>query len=810
MFISWNWLNRHVDLSGLDPHEVGQLFTLKVAELDGIQDIGSGLESMRTVRIDSVEPIEGAKKLSRVMVDDGDGQRQIVCGAPNVRDAVGQTAILAPPGAVMPDGLEIREAEIRGVASAGMLASQKELGLSDEHAGIWLPSGVEPGLSLCDAIPVQDVVWEVDNKAITHRPDLWGHYGIAREVAVLTGRTLKPLTSRVELGSDERVVVSVEDFVRCPRYTALVIEGVEVKSSPQWLQALLRATGVRPISNVVDLTNFVMLDLGNPTHAFDTRFLATDSSDRIAMHVRTADDGETLQTLDGDIRKLTDEDLLICDAEKPVALAGIMGGANSEIRQDTTSVLLEAATFQSRTVRRTSARLGLRTDSSARFEKTLDPYLPESVAHHFCAELQKLCPSARVVTPLVDVARALPEPAPIRLDPALVSSRLGIDVSVGHIRETLVQLGFRVHDRSDGCLMVHVPSWRATKDVSIVEDLIEEIGRLVGYSNIPPQAPRVVVQAPELPLAKLQERRCRRYLSFGAGLHEVMSYGFTWRPMLERLNADISGRIEMDNTISAELDRMRRYLVPNLLNFAEKNARYESDFGLYEIGRVFRPVAPGVLPEQPRMAGGILVRRTDDIESLFRQARGIVEGLLEALGRPSLLLEPMVPADIALRGAWVHPVRSAQFVIHEGGQRIEVGYLSLLHPRARDIIDTGKSTVAVFEVDLDRILGLMAGPPKYEPLPRYPASTFDVSFEVAAETPSALLEAAIVEGAASEWLKACDLFGNYHLGDGKKSVSFHLKFRRTDGTLTDDQVHEVVDRLVAHLSTVHGAVLRGG
>ncbi|MEC8025402.1 MAG: phenylalanine--tRNA ligase subunit beta, partial [Myxococcota bacterium] len=236
MFISWNWLNRHVDLSGLDPHEVGQLFTLKVAELDGIHDIGEGLEAIRTVRIESVEPVEGAKKLSRVVVFDGEGERQIVCGAPNVRAAQGRVAVLAPPGATLPNGLEIREAEIRGIASAGMLASQKELGLSDEHAGIWLLNGIEPGMSLPDAIPVQDVVWEVDNKAITHRPDLWGHYGIAREVAVLTERSLRPLEPRVTLGHEERVTVSVQDLVRCPRYTALLIEDVDVKPSPEWLQ----------------------------------------------------------------------------------------------------------------------------------------------------------------------------------------------------------------------------------------------------------------------------------------------------------------------------------------------------------------------------------------------------------------------------------------------------------------------------------------------------------------------------------------------------------------------------------------------
>ncbi|HIA03520.1 MAG TPA: phenylalanine--tRNA ligase subunit beta, partial [Myxococcales bacterium] len=397
-----------------------------MAELDDIFQFGSGLDAMRAVRVKEVTRVEGSDKLTQVTLQDGDNTTTVVCGAPNAMDAAGHIAVLAPPGAVFFDGIEIRVAEVRGVRSEGMLASERELGLSDEHSGIMLlGDDAHAGQSLLDAIPLSDWIFELDNKAITHRPDLWGHHGIAREIALLTGRPLRPLDPQVTYGSESRVTATVDDPERCPRYLCAYFTGVKVGPSPEWLKCLLRAAGVRPISNVVDLTNFVMMDTGNPLHAFDARFVAGSR-----IHVRPATDGEVIRTLDGQDRNCNNETLLICDAEKPIALAGIMGGENSEIRDDTAEIILEAANFQAGNIRRTSVRLGLRSDSSARFEKSLDPVTAEIAARHFTSLLLELVDGCRVVSPLVDEVAPFPEKTVISLDPKSVAARLGMEVPV--------------------------------------------------------------------------------------------------------------------------------------------------------------------------------------------------------------------------------------------------------------------------------------------------------------------------------------------------------------------------------------------
>ena len=812
MFISWNWLNRHVDLSGLDPREVGHLFTLHVAELDGIEPVGQHLADMRTVRIESVAPVEGSDKLTHVVVEDGDRSYSVVCGAPNARDAVGRVAVLAPAGSTLPDGKAIGRATIRGVDSEGMLASEKELGLGDEHAGIWLlGEEVEPGRSLPEAVPVADWVWEVDNKSITHRPDLWGHYGIAREVALLTDRALRPLEPKVTFGSQDRLSARVDEPDLCPRYTCAYFTGVTIAPSPEWLRALLRATGVRPISNVVDLTNFVMMDAGNPLHAFDARFVANNE-----IIVRRAADGEIMRTLDGQDRPCTSETLLICDAERPVALAGVMGGENSEIRDDTAEVILESANFDPRNVRRTSARLGLRTESSARFEKALDPANAALAARCFAHLMVELIDGCRAVSPLIDIAAPTPPPTVIALDPAAVSTRLGVHVPVERTRKVLTGLGFGVEGAGQ-VMSVTVPTWRATKDVAIEEDLIEEVGRIHGYQNIPPKAPRVAVQSPRLSAAKAQERAVRAHLSHGWGMHETMSYAFTWRPMLEKLGADLGGRLEMANAISAELDLMRRSLVPNLLNFAERNARYFGDFGLYEIGRVFTPV-PGSLPNQNRWVGIVIAHSAASLapargelteEKQWREARGVAESLLVALGvhpdSARASFSRPTADEIGFRSAWIHPARST--ILRCDGEA--AGYVTLLHPVARRAIDVS-APVSLIEIDLDTVLAGGAPDRRYAPLSRYPAIGFDVSFEVANEVTTEQVGAAIREGIDSELLRSCQLFFNYHLENGAKSVSFHLEFRADDRSLEDTEVHTLTDHMIAEVTKRLGATLRGG
>ena len=811
MLISWNWLNRHVDLSGLDPRATGELFTLHVAELDGVHEIGAGLEDLRAVLVEAVEPHPGSEKLTLVSVADGDARQTLVCGAPNAREALGKVVVLAGAGATLPDGTVMGSATIRGVKSEGMLLSERELGLSDDHSGILiLGSGTTPGQRFIDAAPVHDWVWEVDNKAITHRPDLWGHHGIAREVALLVERDLRPLDPQVEWGTEDLVSAEIRDLDLCPRYVCAYFRGVAVTTSPEWLRCLLRATGVRPISNVVDLTNFVMMDVGEPMHAFDARFVAGHQ-----IIVRRAEEGEIARTLDGQDRICNGETLLICDASGPVAIAGVMGGENSEIRNDTTEVILEAANFHPGNIRRTSVRLGLRTESSARFEKSLDPVAAGVAARHFAKLMVDLIPSCTVASPMVDVGAELAEPPVLELDPALVSERLGVDVAPERTRDVLERLGFGVEVAHDsGLLRVSVPSWRATKDIAIPEDLIEEIGRMHGYANIPPEPPRVAISAPRLSKAKAQERAIRRYLSDACGMYEVLSYAFTQRPMLEKLGADLGGRLEMANTISAELDRMRRSLVPNLLTFGERNSRNYRSYGLYEIGRVFHPRAPGELPDQPRHAGFLLVHDPKEVaaqkgeldgERQYRLLRGIAEGLLTAIRAPQPGFRRSAADEIDFRETWVHPARSATILAGD----VAVGLLTLLHPRARQALDL-PGPASLLELDLDAALTAGQADWSFASVPRFPAIGFDVSFDVAETVTAAELEAAIRAGLATELLRSCELFANYHLGDGRKSVSFRMEFRSDDRSLEDTEVHERTDAMIAHVSEALGATLRGG
>jgi phenylalanyl-tRNA synthetase beta chain len=800
MLISWNWLNRHVDLSELDPRTVGEEFTLKVAELDAITEIGAGLEAMRTVRIEEVSPVEGADKLTKVRVRDGKEDLELVCGAPNVRDAVGRIAVLCPEGSTLPNGLEIKRAVIRGVESRGMLASEQELGLSEHHDGILLLGDeIEAGQSFPEAVPVHDWVFEVDNKAITHRPDLWGHYGIAREIAILTDRPLQRLDPKPEYTREGRVLVDVAVPTLCPRYLCAYFSDVKIAPSPEWLQCLLRATGVQAISNVVDLTNFVMMDVGNPLHAFDARDVAQST-----ITVRLASEGETITTLDGQERACTSQDLLICDATQPIALAGVMGGANSEIRSDTGNVILEAANFDSGTIRRTSSRTGLRTDSSARFEKALDPEMAGLAARHF-TQLMLDVVGCSVASRLSDTYEPPPTTAPIRLHPDTVTERLGIKISIGVIRQTLMKLGFKVQDRSTGELLVEVPSWRATGDIAITEDLIEEIGRLHGYTNIPPVIPAVSLQTPLLTPEKRQQRAARTYLSSNRAMHEVLSYAFTARPILERIGAPTDGRLELANPISAEWDTMRLSLVPNLLKFAEDNARYFGQFALYEVGRTFHPVE-GELPIQDRMVSFVTVNDpNEDAETRYRALRGTVDGLLQAIGATEIATERMTSDDFGWRSAWIHPNRSAKLTIK--GQ--EVGYLTLIHPRAQQALAV-EAPVALAELNLSRLLQHGVRSDQYAALPRFPSIGFDVSFEVNESVSSAAIEAAIRSGLDTEWLRECQLFANYHLGEGRKSVSFHMKFRADERSLKDKEVHKRVQAMIKHVSSEVDATLRGG
>ncbi|MFO0745241.1 MAG: phenylalanine--tRNA ligase subunit beta [Myxococcota bacterium] len=794
MRISCHWLSRHVDLSGVDLKALGRRFNMAVAEIDEVEEIGHGLDQVVVGHVLEVAPIEG-KKVRVTRVDCGPhGIRTIVCGAPNV--AAGQRVPVALPGQRLGD-MTIAVAAVAGVESHGMICSESELGLSESHDGILVLDAGTPGQLLRDAAPIEDTVFVVDNKSLTHRPDCWGHRGLAREIAALLERPLLPLDLDVAFTSDVPLAISVEDAVACPRYSALTLAGIEVAPSPLWLRLLLARVGMRPINNVVDATNFVMLDLGNPLHAFDRRQIHGDK-----IVVRAARDGERFTTLDGQERTLAASDLVIGDGERGVALAGVMGGLDSEVKDDTRELVLEAANFDPARVRVTAQRLGLRTESSARFEKSLDPALVPVAARSFVKLLSQLTPGLRTTSAFMDVAATPADPTVIRISADYIHERLGHHVGVDTIVGILTRLDFRLDPVGGhpGVYDVVVPTWRATKDIRIPEDLVEEVGRSYGYDNIPPAAPRISLDRPDRNAKKKAERAARNYLSLTAGLDELQTYSFDDDPFLAKIgvkHAD-DARVRLKNPITAEEPCMRTSIVPHLLKSLEKNARGFDEVRIYEIGRVFFPSGGGdELPRQPTTLAFLVARTTPDA-SWFRHARGLLGGLCQALERA----EPTLRQG-GVTHAWAHPVRQATLLLPDhAGELVPVGHIAELHPLVLAKLDL-RHTGAVLELDLDRLRAAPHAPQRYQALARFPAVFRDFAVVVPGRFESATLAKAIAE--ASPLVTGVRFLSVFVLPDGTKSLAFSGTFSAPDRTLTDAEVRAAEELIWASLVAAGGA-----
>ncbi len=791
MHISWNWLQRHVDLAGLDPNTIADRFTMSVAELEGIEEFGATYDKLVSARISAIRPHENSDKLNIVDLDLGDRTIAAISGAPNVKqDAV---VVFALPGVVL-EGVEgkpaVKVAEIRGFTSPGMTCSERELGFSDDNSGLmFLPSDTPLGVPLTDIVPCHDYILEIDNKSITHRPDLWGHRGIAREIAALVKRPMKEFDATIDEGPEDPLTVRVDDPDLCPRYCAQAFEGIKVEESPLWLKIALSLVGVRPISNVVDITNFVMLDVGNPLHAFDARFLDGDT-----IVVRRARENEKITTLDGEERKLLTSDLLIADADRGVALAGVMGGENSEIRNDTTRVVLEAAAFDASGIRRTSSRVGLRTEASARFEKALDPLFPLQATALFSQLLREISPQVTVASKLYDVAEPAPEPTVIRIAPEFIRRKLGALVETAVMKEMLTGIEYGVVEEGND-FVVTVPTFRATKDVSIAEDIVEEIGRLYGYDNIVP-APVVATVKPIAPLpSKLLARKAREAM-VACGYNEVMTYSFDSANLASQMGYSLDGALELANLISSDMPVMRRHLLPNMLLHAQKNGQFRDDFRLFEYGRVFyRAPSIGEIPYQERRICALAYSRSGDSFELFLRLKAHVEGVVAGLGRGGITFGTVERAE-GLPWVVADNGRSIQF----GGESI--GLVSMLHPVVRDTLKL-RGKIAFFEINLEPIFEAPEEVVTFKPLPRFPAIQNDLSVIVEAGVPFEKV-AAVIESAGGVLLDELELFATFR-GDpipaGKKSLSFHLRFRSPDRTLKDAEVEPLVEAVLGALKT---------
>ncbi len=750
MKFSYNWIRELVE--GLDcaPGPLERLITMKTAECEGIAIAGDLLDRARAARVETVQPIAGTHLVVAAVDAGPGGRRTVVCGAPNCR--AGMVTAWAPIG----------KKAIHGVESDGMLASAAELGINKDHSGI-IEIDAAPG----EPVPgcAADSIIEIDNKSITHRPDLWGHFGMAREVAAIVGGKLKD-PARLDLlpAGDPAIQVRIEDLNLCPRYSALVFDGVTVRPSPFWLQARLTAIGLNPINNIVDMTNLVMAELAQPMHAFDADKLRGDT-----IFIRPALPGERLRALNGEEYTLGPSNLVIADAGGAIALAGVIGGAGSAICETTTRVVLESACFQASSIRKTSQAIKLRTDASMRFEKAQDPANTVRGIARAIELLKCISPGIRTVGGVADPRREAASPAPIDLPLEWLARKLGRPISAAQTRHILESLQFGVAEPRPGVFAVSVPSWRATKDISVKDDLVEEVGRMVGYDSITPQAPLIPATVPPTNPERRFQHEVRGVL-VDQGFTEVHNYSFLSEEAVAAFGFDPAGHLRVTNPIASDQALMRASLLPGIRKNILENAKHREAFRLFEIGLEIRKSAGGPLPDEvPHLVAAVYDRDGDGAAGLFE------------IKRVALCLMPGAEAQPVAARPFEHPARAAE--LRWRGQA--VGRMFELHPT---LVETGRA--AILDLDLRTLRPLAASEIKYTPVRRYPSSAFDLSVIAGEREQAGRLEAAIrgFAGPLLESIQFLRVYSGPPLEEGRKSVSFRVTVGSADRTLSLDEV----------------------
>jgi phenylalanyl-tRNA synthetase beta chain len=793
MKLSLRWLRELVDLAGVEAAQVADALTFHVAEVEGVETLGRQLEQVLTARVLTCVPHPSADRLRVTTVDRGDGVvRTVVCGAPNV--AAGQVVCHAPVGATLPNGMTLALRPIRGVTSDGMLCAEDELGLGTDHDGILVLDPATPlGRPAGEVLHVADEVLEVGNTAITHRPDLWGHVGFARELGAVLGRkTTFPGTAQADAllaaASGPAPQVAIDDPSGCRRYVGLVIEGLRGGPSPLALRRRLEAVGVRSVDLLVDLTQLVMLETGQPLHAFDLDLLEGRVS------ARRAKAGERLVTLDGQERVLTPDDLVIADARRVLALAGVMGGQVGGVGPTTTRILLESASFDAARIRRTSQRLGLRTEASARFEKTLDPCGCEPAARRYLECVRAHVPGATPRGPLADVFPAPPPPVDVELPHDRVRRRLGLRVTDAEVRTRLMALGFGVTEGREG-MLVRVPSWRATRDVRGADDLVEEVGRTRGYGDLQPVAPVGAMSPRRIPAQRRAERRAASVLSLELGYVQTTCYSFYAREDAERVGLGQVPHLTLANPLAADQDRMVLSTLPNLVKAALRNLPGEASGRLWESARLIAPATgSGTPPAEVAVLGCLTWDRDaadDPAGRLYLAAVEDLRALLTRMGAPrpdvvegARALAPWLPPAGAL-----HPGRSATLVV--GGEAVAV--VGEVAPAVRRAFGLpGRLTHA--EVRLESLAALLAaGRPEYVPVPRFPVAPFDVAVLVPRRTPAAAV-VDVVERALGPHGRGARVFDVYEgagVPAGQRSLALTVELLDREGTLAPAQAEQL-------------------
>ena len=785
MYISMNWIQEFVDLSGLDLMALIHQFSLSTAEVENeIWHKGADLSGVVVAEIKSIENHPESKKLHLLKVDCGEDELvDVVCGAPTVR--VGMKTAFAKLGAQLGE-ITIAPRKLAGYTSHGMCCSEKELGISENNDGILdITEDVAVGTDVKALWQIDDIVFEVDNKSLTNRPDLWGHYGIAREFATLAKRPLKPMevVDLTKYSQLPQIDMKIEDPL-CQRYSCLTVENITRNVSPMNMRIRLYYCGMRAINLLADLTNYLMLEMGQPMHAFDSRKVEK-------IRIKRFKEPSTFQTLDKVDRAIDENTLMICNGDKPVAIAGIMGGFDSEIVADTTSLTLESATFDAASVRKSTVRLAHRTDASARYEKSLDPEMTVPAIARFVKLLQDVDSGMRVTSSLTDEYAFHYPQVTLDFDKHFVDRYTGIEISNEHIISTLTALGFTVRNDGDQ-FSVDVPSCRATKDVTIKADIIEEITRIYGYDNFDVHTAESPLYPVRAQVGKTVEDKLKDILVKRYSLHETHSYIWQYTDEYRKLGIEVEDNVKLLNATNPNIEVIRNSIIPTQLCQVKINTGYAPSFGIFEVGRTADGYDEKGLVREYKKLAITLFSKTADVQTLYFKLRDMLSVAVNDLKHKALTWRQAEAAH-----SWQHP-KNLNAILCDGA---ELGHIGVVHPVVGKKIDK-KAAIVFAEIDVEKLAAITPDAIVYREPSRFPGMEQDLTFIAQKYEPIAKA----IEAANSPLIQKAVVTGTYTDESGK-SITVRLTFSHNERTLTREEVQAVVDGITADLAA-QGIVIK--
>ena len=766
-----NWIRDFVDLDGFDIDALIHRFTLSTAEVEEVFHYGADTSNVVIAQIISIENHPHSKKLHLLKVDAGDKVYDCVCGAPNVRE--GMKVAFAKEGGFV-NGFAINKATVAGYDSYGMCCSEAELGISADNSGIMEITDDYPlGTDLKSVYDIEDTVFEVDNKSLTNRPDLWGHYGIAREFAALTGRSLKPI-ERVDTATYSdlpSVEIDIQDTEHCYRYSGMKVDNVTVHTSPVNMRIRLFYCGSRAINLLADLTNYLMMEVGQPMHAFDRRKVD-------CVEIRQFDEQFKFKTLDDNERNIDENTLMICSKGVPVAIAGIMGGLDSEIEDDTTSLLLESANFDGVCIRKSSQRLGLRTDASMRYEKMIDPEITLTAIERFLKLLFEIDPDVKVVSSLSDSYVHQYDKIELTFDKAYVDRYTGIEITDEQIISTLTALGFDVkHDGST--FDVTVPSWRATKDVTIKADIIEEITRIYGYDNFTITTTLSPLRPVRRSVNKSDEYYAKDLLVEKFKLHEVHSYIWADSKKFGELNIDVEDNVKLINSINPDHVVLRNCMIPTLLAVVNENKSFGTEYGVFEIARVIDGTREDGTCNERKKLGVVLISRNCSEKALFFRMKDMLSLFVANLRHKSAKFE-----HCEVSHNWQHPVNTAKLSV----DGVNLGFIGTLHPLTAMKIDK-KAAIVCAEIDMDTFAEIEKDELDFVEPSKFPGIDIDLTILRNPDVTYREIEN-IIKDNGGQYLNSVNVTDVY---DGIiSSITLRLGFSSPEKTLSMNEIQDVV------------------